>query len=302
MPTAREVPPVDVLLTEDAPSPRNPLGLKGAGEGGVNAVGAAIASAIDDALGRPGAVTRLPVTPARLKALLDTRNHQQSQESRPAAGGGQSNVALAIKLRSARQACISRRVERALKRESRMPPARRRSPLRKHRQLPRAARLARRGQPDGRAAARQRRPLGRRDGRHHPDADREERTAPRPRSCSTTCPGYPKGFRTLYGHFSSIRRVALTLGLPLKQERKVDIVQRYHQRMAEPEDAAAALRQRRADPAERARRRRGRRAEISGAAPPREGQGALHRHRRLRDDAGPRRRLVQSRRLSGAGL
>jgi 4-hydroxy-3-polyprenylbenzoate decarboxylase len=44
-------------------------------------------------------------------------------------------------------------------------------------------------------------------------------------------PGYPKGFRTLYGHFSSIRRVALTLGLPLKQERKVDIVQRYHQRM-----------------------------------------------------------------------
>ena len=28
-------------------------------------------------------------------------------------------------------------------------------------------------------------------------------------------PGYPKGFRTLYGHFSSIRRVALTLGLPL---------------------------------------------------------------------------------------
>src|SRR5437763_14798413 len=44
-------------------------------------------------------------------------------------------------------------------------------------------------------------------------------------------PGYPKGFRTLYGHFSSIRRVALTLGLPLKQERKVDIVQRYHERM-----------------------------------------------------------------------
>src|SRR6202163_1491387 len=29
-------------------------------------------------------------------------------------------------------------------------------------------------------------------------------------------PGYAKGFRTLYGHFSSIRRVALTLGLPLR--------------------------------------------------------------------------------------
>jgi carbon-monoxide dehydrogenase large subunit len=70
VPTAREVPAVDVLITEDAPSPRNPLGLKGAGEGGVNAVGAAIASAIDDAIGRPGAITRLPVTPARLRALL----------------------------------------------------------------------------------------------------------------------------------------------------------------------------------------------------------------------------------------
>src|SRR5262249_19664037 len=45
-------------------------------------------------------------------------------------------------------------------------------------------------------------------------------------------PGYAKGFRTLYGHFSSIRRVALTLGLPLKQDRKVDIVQRYYERMA----------------------------------------------------------------------
>jgi len=68
--TAREVPAVDILLTEDAPAPGNPLGLKGAGEGGVNAVGAAIAAAIDDAIGRPGAVTRLPVTPARLRALL----------------------------------------------------------------------------------------------------------------------------------------------------------------------------------------------------------------------------------------
>ncbi|MDC0033822.1 UbiD family decarboxylase, partial [Alphaproteobacteria bacterium] len=40
-------------------------------------------------------------------------------------------------------------------------------------------------------------------------------------------PGYDKGFRTLYGSLSSIRRVALTLGLPLEHERKVDIVQRY---------------------------------------------------------------------------
>ena len=70
MPTAREVPAVDVIITEDAPSPLNPMGLKGAGEGGANAVGAAIASAIDDALGQPGAITRLPVSPQQVKALI----------------------------------------------------------------------------------------------------------------------------------------------------------------------------------------------------------------------------------------
>jgi aerobic carbon-monoxide dehydrogenase large subunit len=70
MPTARETPALDVLITEDAPSPLNPLGLKGAGEGGINAVGAAIASAIDDALAIPGAIDRLPVTPQRLRDIL----------------------------------------------------------------------------------------------------------------------------------------------------------------------------------------------------------------------------------------
>jgi len=70
MPTARELPSFDVVITEDAPSPLNPLGLKGAGEGGINAAGAAIASAIDDAIGIPGAITRLPVTPQRLREIL----------------------------------------------------------------------------------------------------------------------------------------------------------------------------------------------------------------------------------------
>jgi CO/xanthine dehydrogenase Mo-binding subunit len=70
MPTAHEVPAPLLLVTEDAPSPLNAFGLKGAGEGGVNPVGAAIASAIDDALQQPGAVAQLPVTPQRLKALL----------------------------------------------------------------------------------------------------------------------------------------------------------------------------------------------------------------------------------------
>jgi CO/xanthine dehydrogenase Mo-binding subunit len=60
-----------MLITEDAPSPLNPLGLKGAGEAGVTAVGATIASAIDDAIGAKFAVTVLPVTPHRLLSLIE---------------------------------------------------------------------------------------------------------------------------------------------------------------------------------------------------------------------------------------
>jgi len=73
IPTARDVPEFDVLLTEDAPSTCNPLGIKGAGEGGIAGVGAVIASAIDDALGGHGEITRLPITPQTLKAIIDAR-------------------------------------------------------------------------------------------------------------------------------------------------------------------------------------------------------------------------------------
>ena len=70
IPTLHEVPAPEILLTEDAPSSRNPLGIKGAGEAGVTGTAAAIAAAIDDAIGVPGAVRRLPVTPQRLKELM----------------------------------------------------------------------------------------------------------------------------------------------------------------------------------------------------------------------------------------
>jgi CO/xanthine dehydrogenase Mo-binding subunit len=69
LPTSCDVARVDVLLTEDAPSDLNPLGIKGAGEAGVTAVGGAIASAIDNAIGAPFAVTSLPVTPHVLVEL-----------------------------------------------------------------------------------------------------------------------------------------------------------------------------------------------------------------------------------------
>jgi len=72
MPTAAEVPPIDVLVTQRAPAPGNPLGLRGAGEGGVSAAGAALASAVRDALGLAGSVGRLPLTAARVQALAAT--------------------------------------------------------------------------------------------------------------------------------------------------------------------------------------------------------------------------------------
>ena len=73
LPAVHETPAPEVLLREDYTTPLNPLGIKGAGESGITGVGAAIASAIDDAIGIPGAVTALPVTPQRLKLLLSRR-------------------------------------------------------------------------------------------------------------------------------------------------------------------------------------------------------------------------------------
>jgi carbon-monoxide dehydrogenase large subunit len=71
IPTLSEMPDVEVLIAEDSPSPLNPLGIKGAGEGGINGVGAAIAAAVDDALRRPGAITSLPILPRTVRRLLE---------------------------------------------------------------------------------------------------------------------------------------------------------------------------------------------------------------------------------------
>ncbi len=73
LPAMHETPAPEVLLREDYTSPLNPLGIKGAGESGITGVGAAIASAIDDAIGMPGAIKQLPITPQRLKAILKGR-------------------------------------------------------------------------------------------------------------------------------------------------------------------------------------------------------------------------------------
>src|SRR5205807_3032533 len=73
VPTAMEVPPIETVHLE-YPSPRNPLGVKGLGEGGAISPPAAIANAIEDALEPWGVrVTETPVSPARLLALIGSR-------------------------------------------------------------------------------------------------------------------------------------------------------------------------------------------------------------------------------------
>ena len=73
MPTTREIPTLEIILTEDFPADLNPLGIKGAGESGITAVGAAIANAVEDAVGLPGAITKLPITPHGLKEILQVQ-------------------------------------------------------------------------------------------------------------------------------------------------------------------------------------------------------------------------------------
>jgi carbon-monoxide dehydrogenase large subunit len=64
--SATEVPAVELFHIQ-TPSPLNPLGVKGAGEGGTIPAPATIANAVEDAL-RPlrARVTRAPITPARI--------------------------------------------------------------------------------------------------------------------------------------------------------------------------------------------------------------------------------------------
>jgi carbon-monoxide dehydrogenase large subunit len=70
VPTSGEVPPI-TLAHMETPSPLNPLGVKGVGEGGAIPVPAAIANAVEDALAPLGTVVRrTPLSPAYVRSLL----------------------------------------------------------------------------------------------------------------------------------------------------------------------------------------------------------------------------------------
>jgi CO/xanthine dehydrogenase Mo-binding subunit len=72
LPTAMEMPDeTAVLILEETPTPLNPLGVKGVGEGGSSGAGAAIANAVADALAPLGvSITALPLSPNRLLELI----------------------------------------------------------------------------------------------------------------------------------------------------------------------------------------------------------------------------------------
>jgi carbon-monoxide dehydrogenase large subunit len=71
MPSATDLPRIDTVHLE-YPSPRNPLGMKGLGEGGAISPPAAIANAIDDALAPLGVrITGTPASPARVLQAIE---------------------------------------------------------------------------------------------------------------------------------------------------------------------------------------------------------------------------------------
>jgi aerobic carbon-monoxide dehydrogenase large subunit len=74
LPTASDFPNIRAIALEERPSPNNPLGAKGAGEGGIIPVGGVIANAVAAALGSLGVAPReLPLSPPRVWELIRER-------------------------------------------------------------------------------------------------------------------------------------------------------------------------------------------------------------------------------------
>jgi aerobic carbon-monoxide dehydrogenase large subunit len=76
VPYAREIPSVAVPHLE-TPTPINPLGVKGVGEAGCIAVGAIVASGVEDALRLLGPIKfhHVPLTPRMLSEALERVGH-----------------------------------------------------------------------------------------------------------------------------------------------------------------------------------------------------------------------------------
>ena len=69
--TSTELPAITEIALEESPSAFNPVGVKGACEGGIVAVAAAVGNAVVHALNAHGIqINDLPITPNRLRAAL----------------------------------------------------------------------------------------------------------------------------------------------------------------------------------------------------------------------------------------
>ena len=73
MPTARETPDVEIMLTEDTRARSIRWASRAPAKAASTASAPRSPSAIDDAIGIPGAITALPVTPQKLKAIIDAK-------------------------------------------------------------------------------------------------------------------------------------------------------------------------------------------------------------------------------------
>jgi carbon-monoxide dehydrogenase large subunit len=84
VPTAMELPPIETVHLE-FPSPRNPLGIKGIGEGGAISPPAALANAVEDALEPFGVrITRAPLGPSVVLGLIEEgRTAARAERQRP---------------------------------------------------------------------------------------------------------------------------------------------------------------------------------------------------------------------------
>lgn len=81
LPTASDFPNLRCVLLENYPSPINPLGAKGAGEGGIISAGGAMANAVANALQSFGVEPlQLPLTPTYIWELVQAGRHKAAAE------------------------------------------------------------------------------------------------------------------------------------------------------------------------------------------------------------------------------
>jgi carbon-monoxide dehydrogenase large subunit len=72
VPAAGDFPNLRTIVTDAFPSPINPLGAKGAGEGGIISAGGIVANAVANALAAFGVEPReLPLTPQRVWEMVE---------------------------------------------------------------------------------------------------------------------------------------------------------------------------------------------------------------------------------------